>query len=120
WSAGGAGAAENMAACFAALLTDPGAALGAVVHDRTAGGGVHPEYADYLKAGKAASGKPVFLVSARQGTGPDDLAIALTREGFPVLDGVGSFLAGARCLMGWRDFQARPAPMPVDVPGDVV
>lgn len=120
WSAGGEGASRKMAECFATLLTDPGAALGAVVHDRTAGGGVYPEYADYLRAGKVASGKPVFLVSARQGTGPDDLAIELTREGLPVLDGVSSFLAGARCLMAWRDFQARPAPMPVQVQDEIV
>ena len=55
--------------CFAALMSDPQAALGAVVHDRVAGGGIHAGYLDYLRAGHRASGKPAFLVANRQGTG---------------------------------------------------
>ena len=35
--------------------------------------------------------------------------IAATREGFPVLDGVASFLRGAKCLLDYRDFSARAA-----------
>lgn len=107
WSAGGADYHRTMAECFAALMCDPGAAIGAVVHDRAAGGTLFPGYADYLRAGQAASGKPAFLVSNRQGTGADALVTELTREGFPVIDGVASFLAGARCLFGHRDAQAR-------------
>ena len=34
WGAGGADASEKMAECFSALLTDSGASIGAVVHDR--------------------------------------------------------------------------------------
>jgi acyl-CoA synthetase (NDP forming) len=62
-----------------------------------------------MRAGHAASGKPVFLVSNRQGSGSDPAAVAVTREGFPVLDGLRSFLAGTRCLLEYRDFRARPA-----------
>jgi acyl-CoA synthetase (NDP forming) len=108
WSAGGAEYHKTMEACFAALMCDPGAAFGAVVHDRSAAGAIHPTYAGYLRAGHAASGKPAFLVSNRQGTGSDPLVCELTDEGFPVLDGVASFLAGARCLLEYRDFLARP------------
>jgi acyl-CoA synthetase (NDP forming) len=61
-----------------------------------------------MRAGHAASGKPVFLVSNRQGSGSDPAAVAVTREGFPVLDGLRSFLAGTRCLLAYRDFRARP------------
>jgi acyl-CoA synthetase (NDP forming) len=109
WSAGGMEYHLSMEACFAKLLEDPGAAFGAVVHDRSAGGAIFPAYAGYLRAGHAAAGKPVFLVTNRQGTGADPLVIELTREGFPVLDGVRSFLSGARCLLEYCDFLSRPA-----------
>jgi hypothetical protein len=88
-------------------MSDPQAALGAVVHDRVAGGGIHAGYLDYLRAGHAASGKPAFLVANRQGTGADPLVVEATREGFPVLDGLESFLRGARHLLDHRDYAAR-------------
>jgi acyl-CoA synthetase (NDP forming) len=112
WSAGGAEYHKTMEACFAALMCDGDAAFGAVVHDRSVSGSIHPTYAGYLRAGHAASGKPVFLVSNRQGTGSDPLVCELTREGFPVLDGMASFLAGARCVLGHRDFLKRPEANP--------
>ncbi|MDP9199260.1 MAG: acetate--CoA ligase family protein, partial [Pseudomonadota bacterium] len=43
----------------------------------------------------------------RQGTGADPQFVAATREGFPVLDGVASFLRGVRALFDYRDHQAR-------------
>lgn len=108
WSAGGAGAKQNMEDCFAALMADPDAALGAVIHDRGPEGRIEPDYIDYLRKGHDATGKPACLVAARQGTGSDPLAAATTRAGFPVLDGVPAFLAGVRCLLGYRDFLQRP------------
>ena len=107
WSAGGADYDVIMQQCFSALLRDPGAALGAVIHDRAASGGIYPPYIDYLRAGHQASGKPAFLVANRQGTGADPLVVATTREGFPVLDGVSAFLRGAKCLFDHRDHHAR-------------
>jgi len=107
WGAGGPGANAIMRDSLAALMADPDAALGAVVHDRAPHGALYGEYFDYMRAGHAASGKPVFLVSNRQGSGSDAAAVSVTREGFPVLDGLRSFLAGARCLMDYRDFKAR-------------
>jgi len=109
WGAGGPGANEIMRQSLAALMADPNAALGAVVHDRAPHGALYEEYFDYMRAGHAASGKPVFLVSNRQGSGSDPAAMTVTREGFPVLDGLRSFLAGTRCLLDYRDFRALPA-----------
>lgn len=117
WSAGGERADQIMAECFAALMQDEHTALGAVVHDRAPHGSIYPGYVDYLEAGHAASGKPVFLVSNRQGTGADPLVQALTRRGFPVLDGVSAFLAGVRCVLRFRDFQQRLASQSSAEPG---
>ena len=116
WSRGGPDYDRVMGECLAALMSDPGAALGAVVHDRAPHGRLYPTYLEYLQRGHEAAGKPAFLVSNRQGTGADAAVIAWTRRGFPVLDGLRSFLAGARCLLGYRDFVARrqAAPPPID------
>ena len=73
WSTGGPDYHVGMQRCFATLLGDPGAALGAVVHDRVAGGGIHDSYLDYLRAAHGATGKPVFLVANAQGTGTDSV-----------------------------------------------
>ncbi len=107
WSTGGPDADTAMQHCFAVLMRDPHAALGAVVHDRAADGGIYPGYIDYLRAGHRASGKPACLVANRQGTGADPLIVESTREGFPVLDGLESFLRGVRHLLDHRDFAAR-------------
>ncbi|MGH8251128.1 MAG: acetate--CoA ligase family protein [Steroidobacteraceae bacterium] len=116
WSTGGPEAHENMQQCFAALMSDPQAAFGAVVHDRVAGGGIHHGYLDYLRAGHAASGKPAFLVANRQGSGADPQVVNVTRAGFPVIDGLAPFLQGARRLLAYRDFLARTPAMPLRLP----
>lgn len=107
WSTGGPDYHQDMGRCFATLMADPGAALGAVVHDRAPYGTIYADYVGYLRAGHAASGKPAFLVANRQGSGSDPLVLETTRAGFPVLDGLRSFLVGVRCLFGYRDFQRR-------------
>ncbi len=109
WSTGGPDYHQVMGKCFTALMTDPQAALGAVVHDRAPHGAVYKDYIDYLRAGHAASGKPVFLVANRQGTGADPQVQDITSKGFPILDGLRSFLVGSRCLLGFRDFQTQLA-----------
>lgn len=120
WSAGGPGYEDRLEDCFAALLQDQDAALGAVVHDRAAHSRIYPEYVRHLRRGHEASGKPVFLVSNRQGTGADPLVAETTRAGFPVLDGIASFLTGARRLLAYRDFQARPDIRPPVLPGSAI
>jgi acyl-CoA synthetase (NDP forming) len=115
WGAGGPGSDQIMENCLAALMSDDNAAMGAVVHDRGPLSSLYGEYFDYLRIGHAASGKPAFLVANRQGTGTDSRAVGITREGFPVLDGLRPFLAGVRCLFDYRDFQSRnfdPLPAP--------
>jgi acyl-CoA synthetase (NDP forming) len=115
WSTGGPDYHVGMQQCFSTLLADPGAAIGAVIHDRVAGGGIHGSYIDYLKAAHDASGKPAVLVANSRGTGADPLAVATTRAGFPVLDGVPQFLRGVKCLLEHRDRRTRPigaAPTP--------
>jgi len=112
WSKGGSEYHIVMEQCFAALMADEQAALGAVVHDRAPHGAIYKDYIGYLEAGHAASGKPAFLVSNRQGTGADPLVQSTTRAGFPVLDGLRSFLVGARCLLDYRDFQQHLAGQP--------
>jgi acyl-CoA synthetase (NDP forming) len=107
WGSGGANAAQTMSDCFTALLSDPGAALGAVIHDRAPGGEIYPSYLGYLRAAQLATGKPVFLVANHQGSGSDARVLAATAQGTPVLDGLREFLVGARCLISWRNFMAQ-------------
>jgi len=112
WSAGGPGYHVIMEDCLAAMMADPEAAMGAVVHDRAPNSRIYPDYFEYMRKGYHASGKPAFLVSNRQGTGSDPTVVSVTREGFPVLDGLRPFLVGARAMMKYRDFLARPTPAP--------
>jgi len=107
WGAGGPGADKIMEDCLAAMMSDPRTAMGAVVHDRGPLGSLYEEYFQYMRVAHNASGKPVFLVSNRQGSGTDSRAVERTREGLPVLDGLRSFLAGTRCLLNYRDFRSR-------------
>jgi len=104
WGAGGPDADSIMEDCLATLMADPNAAMGAVVHDRAPLSGIYGDYIDYMRRGLEASGKPVFLVANRQGTGSKPAVISVTREGFPVLDGLRSFLTGVHCLLNYRDF----------------
>jgi acyl-CoA synthetase (NDP forming) len=115
WGAGGPNANAIMADCFTALLTDSGAAFGAVIHDRGPNSEVYSAYLEYLYQAQMASGKPVFLVANRQGSGSDELAITSTHNGFAIIDGVSQFLIGARCLLHYRDFQSRETMDSVDL-----
>ena len=109
WGSGGPDAGQTMADCFATLLADPQAAMGAVVHDRAPGGGIYPAYLEYLRTAQQATGKPVCLVSNHQGSGSDTRVLAAVAQGLPVIDGVREFLVAARCLLSHRDFLTLPA-----------
>jgi acyl-CoA synthetase (NDP forming) len=112
WSRGGPKAGEKMTRCLTVLLRDPGAAIGAVVHDRAPDGKIYSSYVSYMQRAHAETDKPVVLVSARQGTGSDPLVVTTTHAGFPVLDGVASFLVGVRALFSYRDFLLRTRSTP--------
>ena len=107
WGAGGPDSDKIMEDCLAALMLDPNAAMGAVLHDRAPLSAIYDSYIEYMRRGHEASSKPVFLVSNRQGTGSVPKVVPTTREGLPILDGVRSFLTGVRCLFNYRDFQSR-------------
>lgn len=113
WSRGGPEASKIMTSGLTLMMQDPGAALGVVVHDRAPYGKIYASYLTYMQRARAESGKPVALVSARQGTGHDDAAVTSTHAGFPVLDGVGQFLQGVHALFAYRDFLLREQ---VDLP----
>ncbi len=107
WSRGGPGAGEQMTRSLSLLMQDPGAALGAVIHDRAPDGKVYSNYLAYMRRAHAESGKPVALVGARQGTGFDEAVVTSTHAGFPILDGLPAFLKGVSALFAYRDFLLR-------------
>lgn len=115
WSRGGPRAGDQMADCLAEMMQDPGAAIGAVIHDRAPFGKVYSSYLRYMRHAHAESGKPVALVAARQGTGHDEAVVTSTGEGFPVLDNVPMFLRGVRALFAYRDFSSRQDDKPPSV-----
>jgi acyl-CoA synthetase (NDP forming) len=118
WSRGGETASDIMTGGLATMLSDPDAALGAVVVDRAPGGVIYQSSVDYMKGAHEATGKPVALVGSRQGTGCDPLTLETSHSGFPVLDGVVPFLKAVRGLMDYRDFTARAAVDPPAVDDD--
>jgi len=107
WGSGGADAGSYMEDCFTALVSDPGIALGAVVHDRGPHGAIYSSYLQYLRGAHRATGKPVCLVANWSGSGADPRAIEATREGFPVLDGLREFQVAARSVLAYRDYHGR-------------
>ncbi len=107
WSRGGPGAAQQMAESLAIMLQDPGAAIGVVAQDRAPYGKVYRSYRNYMEHAHEASGKPVALVAARQGSGHDEFAITSSAGGYPVLDNLPMFLRGVRALFDYRDFLGR-------------
>jgi acyl-CoA synthetase (NDP forming) len=120
WSRGGENAGDIMATSLSIMMQDEGAAIGAVVHDRAPGGKLYPGYLRYMQAARLASGKPVALVAARQGSGCDAQAVEWTQAGFPVLDGVPAFLRGIRALLACRDHFAAPEMQPTTTPTGAV
>jgi len=95
--------------CLHALMSDDSTAIGAIVSDRGIGGRVYERYVDLAHAVSKSTAKPIFIVSSNQGSGFSDTAIAATRRGVPVLDGMPNFAAGAKHLMNYCEFGARNA-----------
>jgi acyl-CoA synthetase (NDP forming) len=107
WSRGGPDSKNQMANSLAVMMTDPATAIGAVVQDRAPYGVIYRSYLEYMRRGHEASGKPVALVAARQGTGQDDVVVQSSAAGYPILDSVPMFLRGVRALFDYRDFLNR-------------
>jgi acyl-CoA synthetase (NDP forming) len=106
WSRGGPDVGKLMSQSLTLMMQDPGAAIGAVVHDRAPHGFVYASYIEYMRLAHEQSGKPAALVAARQGTGCDERVVSSTHAGMPVLDGLPAFLRGIRALFDYRDFTA--------------
>ena len=119
WGKGLEDADQIMADCITEMLDDPNASMAAIVMDRGPLGLIHEEYIDYyMKQANDRTGKPVFLVTNRQGTGIHPLVVEATKMGMPVLDGIQSFLAGVRCLHQYRDFLSREDVIDIDLDSD--
>ena len=120
WGKGLGDADQIMIDSMIAMLSDPNASMGAIVMDRGPLGKIFPEYVDYLEQTNQQTGKPVFLVSNRQGTGTDPLVLELSQNGTPVIDGLHSFLAGVRCLHQYRDFLSMKDAIDIDLDSDAL
>ena len=120
WGKGLGNADQIMIDSMIAMLSDSNASMGAIVMDRGPLGKIFPEYVDYLEQTNQQTGKPVFLVSNRQGTGTDPLVLELTQNGTPVIDGLHSFLAGVRCLHQYRDFLSMKDAINIDLDSDAL
>lgn len=120
WSRGGPDAGKVMTQSLSLMMQDAGAALAGVIHDRAPDGKIYASYLSYMQRARAEAGKPVALVSARQGTGRDEAVIASTHAGFPVLDGMSQFLSGVHALFAYRDFLLQEPAKPVSPDRTVV
>jgi acyl-CoA synthetase (NDP forming) len=120
WSRGGVNGEERMTRCLTILMQDPNAAIGALMLDRAPNGLIYESYINRMQQAHAESGKPVALVSARQGTGSDPLVVTTTHAGFPIIDGMSTFLAGVQALFSYRDFLLRSESSPPQAPGPAV
>jgi acyl-CoA synthetase (NDP forming) len=120
WGKGLGDADQIMIDSMIAMLSDSNASMGAIVMDRGPLGKIFPEYVDYLEQTNQQTGKPVFLVSNRQGTGTDPLVLELSQNGMPVIDGLHSFLAGVRCLHQYRDFLSMKDAIDIDLDSDAL
>ena len=120
WGKGLGNADQIMIDSMIAMLSDSNASMGAIVMDRGPLGKIFPEYVDYLEQTNQQTGKPVFLVSNRQGTGTDPLVLKLTQNGTPVIDGLHSFLAGVRCMHQYRDFLKTKDAIDIDLDSDAL
>ena len=120
WSRGGPDASDIMKRSLTLLLQDPGAAIAALVLDRAPNGRVYTAYLEYMQHAAAECDKPMALVAARQGTGSDEQVVTTTQAGFPVLDGVMTFVLGVRALFAYRDFLSRPQVEIVPLSGTLI
>jgi acyl-CoA synthetase (NDP forming) len=102
--------------CMSALLADPDTAIGALCVETRTGKALHEGYAEAMRRAHAGSEKPVIFINNLAAPGHDDLAVAITRAGLPVLIGLKPALAALRGAMDRRDFRLRPAMAPAAAP----
>lgn len=97
--------------CFAALLADSATALGVFFLDAQQGNWYSEACVAACVAAAATTTKPVALATNYSAVNHHDLAVRLTHQGIPVLDGTIPALKAVRNAFAWRDWRAR-APEP--------
>lgn len=110
------GYAETFAGCFEALAGDPDSAIALLFADITDKRWLHNTYGDICRAQVKQGDKPVAIATWASRPRYGDTAERLMAEGVLVLDGVVAALKAVRNALAYRDFRARPEPLPVAPP----
>jgi acyl-CoA synthetase (NDP forming) len=105
--------------CFQSLVDDPSAAIGLFVADIRDGSYLHDGFATAARTVAGRTDKPVAVATNYTQVRHDQLALALTDAGVPVLDGTHSALIAVRGALLIRDFQARAVDPPPASPARV-
>lgn len=99
--------------CFAALLADPAAALGVFFLDLRQDGGYSEGCAQACLDAFSTSEKPVALATNYSAVEHRDVALRITRQGVPVLDGTVPALKAVKHALAYRDWRARNEETPI-------
>ncbi|MSP84165.1 MAG: CoA-binding protein [Alphaproteobacteria bacterium] len=94
--------------CFAALTQDPDTGIAGIFTDIRDSGFLCGPYERVARAAFAATDKPIVVAPNFSGVAHDEVAVRLTRDGIPVLDGTQNALAAIRHALWLRDHWARP------------
>ena len=98
--------------CFAALMADDDTALGVFFLDANQHNSYSIACVDACVAAAATTAKPVALATNYAGVDHRELAVTLTRQGIPVLDGTGPALKAVANALAYRDHRGRPRQEP--------
>lgn len=105
--------------CLAALLADPGTALGVFFNDIRDGYYVSEGVARAVQRAAAETAKPVMLATNYTLVRHEGLALRLVESGIPVIDGTREALLAVRALLAQRDFERRAPEPPCPVRAEV-
>ncbi|MEM7123945.1 MAG: acetate--CoA ligase family protein [Pseudomonadota bacterium] len=101
--------------CFQALVDDPQTALGVFFLDLNQDNWYSPACAAACMAVRNNTTKPVALATNYSAVNHHTIAVELTAEGLPVLDGTVAALKAVRHAFHLRDWRERPRDMPAPV-----
>jgi len=109
--------ADRFADYFGTLLDDPNAAVGVFFNDLRDNYYVHDGFADAARRAHARTDRPVAYATNFSRARNEKHALALTRQGIPVLDGTVPALKAVRNMLDFRDFIERlDDPVPASKP----
>ncbi|MDX1689807.1 MAG: acetate--CoA ligase family protein [Acidimicrobiia bacterium] len=101
-----------------ALMDDPDTAMGLFVADLTDGFHLHEAFAEICRRVASNTDKPVGFMTNHAGGTHHRMAMDLTREGVPVLDGLTNAMAAVRHVLDRRDHRSREPDPPPPAPDD--